>query len=391
MGYIMSAHFGDEIMRTQLGFPMLGLVLLGAACGGEPPRGPETKAVPGPVGMRVAPPAAPTPSRPAGSCQDPVLIRAFADLTSCNFRDGVIDYQCAAWKQVHKLVRQRELDNRALVQLSLVRLLDDSDERVRLVAAKSLATYSLQTSISRRLITSYGREKSAFVRGWIIHSLHSPRPEVTRVVLRALTADPAPVVRARAAQRLNIAHFAKDPQVALALVKAIKTDKSVEVRKRAAESLGTIRRDKATEKLLVDCLSDPKIGPHCAIGLGRMRSQAGYDAVLTILRNGLKNKVVHPLYVWTVMDFVGRPFFRPTAVRQLLQSIVKSPKMPTGARHYAVKSLGRLGLAVASQKAAVVQFLGGLAGDKILGISVKPTLDQLRRAAAPGRGIHPRR
>jgi hypothetical protein len=317
-----------------------------------------------------------------GTCVDAVLIRAFAELTSCNFKGGVIDYQCAAWKRVHKLIGERERESKALVQLSLVQLLNDSDERVRLVAAKSLSSYALQRSVSRHLITAYGREKNGFVRAWIVHSLHSPSPGATKLVLKALAEDADPVVRARAAQRLNIAHYASNPAISEALIKAMRADKSVDVRKRAAESLGTLRRDKATEKLLIECLKDPKIGPHCAIGLGRMRSRAGYDAVLGILTDGLKKRVVHPLYVWTIMDFMGRPFFRATAVRILLQRIAKNPKMPSGARHYAIKSLGRLGRTVANQKAVVLQFLRGLAGDKVLGISVKPTMEQLQRPAA---------
>lgn len=370
-------------------FPVLLSALLVICCGREPSRGPDTSSAAAPLGMRVAPPMATSPTRPQvarGGCVDTVLIRAFAELTSCNFKGGVIDYQCAAWKRVHKLIGERELENKALVQLSLVQLLDDSDERVRLVAAKSLSGYALQRSVSQRLITAYGREKRAVVRVWIVHSLHSPRPAATKLVLKALAADTDPMVRARAAQRLNIAHFARNPAVAKGLVKAIKTDKSVDVRKRAAESLGTLRQDKATEKLLIDCLKDPQIGPHCAIGLGRMRSARGYDAVLGILTDGLKKRVVHPLYVWTIMDFMGRPFFRATTVRILLQRIAQSLKMPSGARHYAVKSLGRLGRTVANQKVAVLRFLKGLAGDKKLGISVRPTLKQLQRpAAGPGR------
>jgi hypothetical protein len=85
---------------------------------------------------------------------------------------------------------------------------------------------------------------------------------------------------------------------------------------------------------------------------------------------------------------VGRPFFGATAVRILMQQIARNLKMPAGARHYAVKSLGRLALAVANQKVAVVQFLQGLKGDKVLGISVKPTLSQLRNPG-PGRRKSP--
>ncbi len=367
------------------------LVLLSAwlvfGCGRESSPGSDNPPTQTPSAMKVAPsgtqaPAAarPTPA-PQGGCVDTVLIRAFAQLTSCNFKGGVIDYQCAAWKRVHKLIGERERVNKALVQLSLVKLLGNSDERVRLVAAKSLSGYALQQSVSQQLISAYGREKTGFVRAWIVHSLHSPRPEAIGLVVKALTSDSDAIVRARAAQRLNIAHYARIPTVTKALIKAIRTDKSVDVRKRAAESLGSLRNDKATEKLLIECLKDPKIGPHCAIGLGRMRSKRGYEAIWAILTDGLKKRVVHPLYVWTIMDFMARPFFRATAVRTLLQRIAKNVKMPSGARHYAIKSLGRLGRTVANQRGAVVQFLKGLTGDKVLKISVNPTLKQLQRPA----------
>jgi HEAT repeats len=375
-------------------FAMHLVVWLVIGCGRESSGRPEN--TPTPSGMKTAPPEtpaqAPTSAHPApaspggGGCVDTVLIRAFAQLTSCNFKGGVIDFQCAAWKRVHKLIGERERLNKALVQLSLMRLLGDSDERVRLVAAKSLSSYAAQQSVSQRLINAYGREKNGFVRAWIVHSLHSPRPEAMGLVLKALATDTDAIVRARAAQRLNIAHPARNPAVARGLVKAIRTDKSVDVRKRAAESLGSLRPDQATENLLIECLKDPKIGPHCAIGLGRMRSQKGYESILTILRDSLKKEAVHPLYVWTIIDFVDRPYFRATVVRILLQRIVKSIKMPKGARHYAVKSLGRLGRAVANQKAAVLQFLKGLAGDKTLRLSVNLTLKRLGRSAAGSGG-----
>ncbi len=381
-------------MSIKYVFPILLSVCSLVACGRSPAPAPETKSAMAPSAMRVAPPLGPAPLRPAsssgGTCVDPVLIQAFAELTSCNFKAGVIDYQCAAWKKVHQLISLRERENKALVQLSLVGLLGDSDERVRLTAAKCLSSYALQRSVSQRLIAAYKREKNAYVRSWIIHSLHSPRPEAIGLVLSALNTDTDAVVRARAAHRLSIGQFARNPAVAKALLKALRSDKSVEVRKRAAESLGSIRKDKATEKQLIQCLRDPQIGPHCAIGLSRMRSAAGYDAVLVILREGLKKRAVRPLYVWTIMNFVRLPFFRATPVRVLLQRIAGSVKMTPGARHYAVKSLSQLGASVANQKAAVVQFLKGLSGDKVLRVSVNPALSKLQRPAprrpmAPGR------
>ena len=382
-------------MSFRRGFLVLFSAWLVVGCGQQPTGGADPSPAVSPAGMGVAQPMAAAPARPAsaarGGCVDAVLIRAFGDLTSCNFKDGVIDYQCVAWKRLEKLTVKRERENKALVQLSLVQLLDHSDERVRLVAAKSLSGYALQHSVSQRLIAAYASEKRAVVRAWIVHSLHSPRPEATKVVVRALVADADAIVRARAAQRLNITHYARNPAVAKALINAIQTDKSKTVRKRAAESLGALRRDKTAEKLLIDCLKDADIGPHCAIGLGRMRSEKGYAAVWAILNEGLKKRVIHPLYVWTIMDFMARPFFKATAVRILLQRIVRNPKMPSGARHYAVKSLGRLGKTMAKQKAAVVQFLRGLTGDKKLmkqlRVSVNPTLKQLQRPVPLRRGV----
>jgi len=328
----------------------------------------------GPMGTMAPGPAA----LPRAECRDPVLIRTFGELTSCNFKGGVIDYQCVAWKHVHKQIGEREQDDKALVQLTLLELLGHADERVRLVAAKSLSNYALQRSVVRRLVKAFGQEKSAFVRAWIVHSLHSPLPEATRAVLLALSKDPEAVVRARAAQRLNITHYSKNAAVQKALEVALKSDKAVDVRKRAAESIGTLRRDKGTEALLIGCLNDAKIGPHCAIGLGRMRSRKGYDAVLKILRTGQKKSTVHPLYVWTIMDFIGQKFFRATEVRLLLQALASNKKMPSGARHYAIKSLGRMGRAIAGQKAAVIRYLQAVVADKVLGVSAKPSLAQLK-------------
>ncbi|MFH2006681.1 MAG: HEAT repeat domain-containing protein [bacterium] len=374
-------------MRIQH-FVLVFAVLSTMTCGrGQQDQGPgpssgmaPVMSAPGADPMDVTPPRPATPSARAG-CRDPVLIETFGKLTSCNFKGGVIDYQCAAWMSVHKQIGERERDDKALVQLTLLELLGHADERVRLVAAKSLSNYALQRSVLRRLTQAYSQEQSAYVRAWIVHSLHSPLPEATKAVLLALTQDPSATVRARAAQRLNIKHYSKNADVAKALMEALKSDKNVDVRKRAAESIGTLRQDKETEAVLIGCLTDSKIGPHCGIGLGRMRSQKGYDAVMKILKAGQQKNAVHPLYVWTIMDFIGQPFFRATEVRLLLQAVASNKKMPSGARHYAIKSLGRLGRSIPGLKNAVVTYLQGVAADKVLGVSAKPSLAQLRQQA----------
>ena len=40
-----------------------------------------------------------------------------------------------------------------------------------LTILESLSSYALQRSVSRRLIAAYQREKNAYVRSWIVHSL----------------------------------------------------------------------------------------------------------------------------------------------------------------------------------------------------------------------------
>ena len=349
--------------------------------GGKTEKGTRSKSV-----TPTQPVSVETPS----GCMDPVLLKLFGELTSCNFKNGVIDYQCSAWKEVHKKIRARERQNQALVQLSLMKLLSNQDDRVRLVAAKSLASYAQQLSVVKHLVDRFKIEKSAFVRLWIIHSLHNPSPKVVQTVLAALQSDPSPKVRARAAQRLSGARYGKNPQVAGALTKALKSDKDPEVRKRAVESLGNLSRDPKTEQLLVSLLSDPKIGPHSAIGLGRMGSKAGYEALLKILTVGRAQHRVHPLFVWSLMDFVGRPFFRAAAARSLLVAIAKDEKMPAGARHYAVKSLGRLARRMAGVRKTVMADLKALSVDKKLTISVEPTLKQVQQMLIKATAPRPR-
>lgn len=347
------------------------------------------KGTPPPSPTRDATLARPTPPRPAAEpaspCRDPELERAFEALTSCDYKAGILDYQCPAFKTLNQVIGARELESQALVQLTLLGLLDHAEERVRLVAAKSLSSYARQKSVIRRLEQAFGKEKSPEVRSWIIYNLHSASPEARALVLRALTKDPSPEVRSKAAQRLNLAHFVKEPEVREALFKALKDETAPEVRKRAAESLGHAAGDPAAEKALLGCLADPGIGPHCGIGLGRLGTQAGYAAVLALVSDGAKKHAVHPLYLWSLVDFAARPFFAVATVRTLLMTVAKDERMGTGSRHYAVKALGRLGRDLPAERQAVLGQLRALAADKILGVSARPEVEQLLRSGArPG-------
>lgn len=327
----------------------------------------------------------PEPIGGPGACHDPELARAFEALASCDYRAGVIDLQCPAWKNLHTVVADREMESQALVQLTLMRLLDHSEERVRLAATRSLSTYARQRSVILRLGEAFDREESPEVRAWITFNFHGAAPEARNLVLRALSSDASPAVRAKAAQRLNLAHFVREPQVRRALLEALQKDTSDEVRKRAAESLGHAAGDEEVEKALLGCLPDPGLGPHCGIGLGRLGTEAGYQALLAMVRQGAANHAVHPLSFFSLVDFAQRPFFSAAAVRPLLFAAARNEKMPTGARHYAVKALGRLGREVPGEKARVLGFLRPLAADPQLGVSVRAEIEQLQKADAQPR------
>jgi sulfur relay (sulfurtransferase) DsrC/TusE family protein len=205
-------------------------------------------------------------------------------------------------------------------------------------------------------------------------------------VLKALTSDPSDVVRSRAAQRLSSPHYAKNPQVAETLLKALKQDKSVEVRRRAAEAIGAMPMVATTEETLLGCLADKDIGPHCALGLGRMGSPKGYAAVRDLLQKSDTSTTLSPLFVWAVTDFQPRPFFEMEVISGILRRLVKAEKAQAGTRHYAVKSLVKLAQAAPDRKAATVAFLKPLEKDPLLTHSVKPALEQLtaKPATAPG-------
>jgi HEAT repeat protein len=253
------------------------------------------------------------------------------------------------------------------------------------MAARSLFSYAPQGAVLRLLIKAYGTEQSADVRSWIVYSLFSARDEAVDTVLKALATDPSDVVRSRAAQRLSSPHYAKHPKVADTLLKALKEDKSVEVRRRAAEAIGAMPLLASTEEVLLGCLGDKDIGPHCALGLGRLGSQKGYTAVRDLLQKGETSTTLSPLFVWAITDFQSRPFFELEVISGILRRIVKAEKAQAGTRHYAVKSLVKLAQAVPDRKAATAAFLKPLENDALLTHSVKPALEQLtaKPAAAP--------
>ena len=341
-------------------------------------------------GKTAARPAPPAPQGPRGDlgdgCSDLEVVRAFEALVSCDYKAGIIDFQCPALKGLHTALGERELESQALVQLTLLRLLGHSDERVRLTVAKSLASYSRQRSVVRSLGQVFRREPSPEVRAWIVYSLHSASLEAKGIVLDALSKDPSESVRAKAAQRLNLAQFGREKDVREALLRALREDRSEEVRKRAAESLGQATGDVEAEKVLLGCLGDPALGPHCGMGLARLGAQAGYAAILDLVAKGTAKRVVHPLHLLSLADFAGRPFFSATTVRPLLITVAKDERMALGARHYATRALGRLGLEGGGERAAVLAVLRALALDKLLGSYARSELEQLEKARPAGTG-----
>lgn len=382
----------ERIMRNNA---LLFMFFLWLGCQGgaqEAPRGssPGPSATPPPRPSRPAQePAARAPSEavPSQACRDPQVEKAFEALASCDYKDGVIDFQCPAWKQLTQVLGERELESQALVQLTLLSLLDHGEERVRLAVAKSLASYSRQKSVIRRLGEVFGREPSAEVRAWIIFSLHGSSSEAKTLVLGALVKDPSPLVRAKAAQRLNLAHFGADKEVREALLGALRKDRSEEVRKRAAESLGQATGDAETEKVLMGCLTDPVLGPHCGIGLARLGTASGYAAILEQVKKGLADRSVHPLHLLSLADMAGKPFFSAAVVRPLFGSVARDPRMALGLRHYATRALSRLAREGAAERAAVLVILQGLAKDPTLGPYVRSEIEQLGAAGqGPGRG-----
>ncbi|MDY0000086.1 MAG: HEAT repeat domain-containing protein [Polyangia bacterium] len=322
----------------------------------------------------------------APACIDPQLERAFEALAACDYKAGVIDFQCPAWKGLHEVLTDRELENQALVQLTLLKLLGHKEERVRLAVAKSLSSYARQRSVVRGLGEALGKEKSPEVRAWIVFSMHSSSPEAKTFVLGALKEDGSSLVRAKAAQRLNLAHFGKDKDVRAALLHALRNDSAEEVRKRAAESLGHAHGDVETEKVLLDCLADPALGPHCGIGLARLGTQAGYQAILGLVKKGAEQRTLHPLQLLNLADYTRSPFFSAAAVRPVIVSVARDERIGLGARHYAVRALGRLGRDLQGERAASLAVLRALARDKILGSYARGELEQLEQAGRQAAG-----
>lgn len=396
-GHFDTFSYGVQTRRTMKTNKLFLMVFLLVGCQAEAPEsgrgsagkpGAASSGSPGPgnVAPRAQPPSPPLARPEVASCHDPVLERAFEALSSCDYKAGVIDFQCPAWKALQTVLAERELENQALVQLTLLRLLDHAEERVRLAVAKSLSAYSRQRSVVRRLGEVFRKEQSPEVRAWIVFSLHSSSPEAKALVLGALKGDASALVRAKAAQRLNLAHFGRDKDVREALLEALRQDRAEEVRKRSAESLGQASGDVEAEKVLLGCLSDPALGPHCGMGLARLGTPGGYGAILDLVKKGTADRTVHPLHLLNLADFVRRPFFSAAVVRPLFLAVARDQRMALGARHYATRALGRLGRDLMSERAAVLGALRALAQDKILGSYARSELEQLEQPGPAASG-----
>jgi len=311
----------------------------------------------------------------------------------------VLDFQCSAYQALRRTRQRRERHDRARVQLTLVRLLGHPAARIRLVAAKSLAPYARQSSVEQRLMAAFGAEQKASVRAWIVHALRGGSAAARALVLRALRRDPAQKVRLKAAERLEASPFSKDPATAHALLRVLQKDDALAVRQRAAQALGSVRGDPAVDAALLRCLRDARLGPHCALGLGRRGAQAGYQAVTRRVRAALTGRPLHPLYVWSLVEFADAPFFDAAAQRGLLQQLARSRRQPGPVRQYAVKALGRLGARIPAQRPAVRRALQRLGTDPALAVSAKLALAALatrspdrprpRRAGVPARRAPP--
>jgi hypothetical protein len=328
--------------------------------------------------------------RPAGCvCRSERLVKAFEALSACNFRRGLLDYQCAAWKALGQELSRQEQENRARVQVTLLELMDHADDRVRLAVARSLASYARQRAVERRLALRFRKEPSGPVRAWILFALQGQLPTARALLAQALRGDPVERVRARAAQRAGTATFIADPGVRTALLDALVKDKAAVVRRRAAESLGHARGAPEVEKALLACLPDEVVGPHCALGLARLGSAKGLAAVLRLLRAGLSRHAVAPLYLLAVGQF---PVDGARAARLvgLLQQVARDPRMRRAARQYALGALGHLGARVRAVQPQVVQILSAASRDGVLGRSARIALESLKKRVKGASAAHER-
>ncbi len=330
----------------------------------------------------------PGPQAPvAAGCQDPALMRAFEQLRSCNYRQGVLDYQCPARKALERTLRERERENRARVQLTLEGLLDQAEERVRLAAVKRLAPYAVQRGVLRLFVQAYRKERSPYVRAWLVQGLRPDLPEARRLVLEALQKDPAPAVRTRAALRLGSGAFPRSPATRQALVLALQKDKSLAVRQQAAEALGRQERTAEVESLLISRLDDPGLGPHCALGLARLASKPGLAALWKRLRTEKIRRAVPPVLLWALVEYTGAPFANPAEIMKYVAEIAKDAHVSASARHFAVRGLGRLAT-VPSERTAAVTLLKSLAKDRVVGVSAKSALSRLERTTKGRSAAH---
>lgn len=176
-----------------------------------------------------APSGESSPSGPAPSGRDPAIQALAAKAAACSFEDGAFDEECDAYKAWSEAEEPFE-DGKG--DATLVSMLEDADEKVRLLATKKSPSPAFveQPAIRQRLRAAFAKEKNEEVRREhvrIFAKMSAKQPEVV-ALWQELAKHPSVEVRHTLGFYLSQPHPA-----ALAVSRTLASDPEARVREGA--------------------------------------------------------------------------------------------------------------------------------------------------------------
>jgi HEAT repeat protein len=269
--------------------------------------------------------------------------------------------------EVHQALQSESLISRMIP--GLIKLLDDEDFAVRVMAVQALGPHSVETNLIKAL-----RDEHAIVRSVATHSLAmhpaklsaETREAVINNLLQMLR-DKNQAVRKIAAEELGRFSSA---QVVSALIRVLQRDRETDVRAAAATALGAIDNDSARQPLLRALAADGRIVDVIAPTVAAICG----DEIIPQMRSWLRS--ARPQYVRAAASVLGE-LRAETAVDDLNTILDRPP--------WVSRAMKAVGLNVIDPRIAVVNALRKIGNARAISYLIKLAEDPdvtLRRAAA---------
>lgn len=303
---------------------------------------------------------------------DPELVADFANLKTCVYRDGRLDYSCDNLQTLKRRLRvkTRKPDRRAKVVVTLANLLESRRELTRLVAADSLFPHHRQPKIVAALREALQVEQVPTVKATMLRqACWGPSDWSRTAALKLLAPDEPPPVQVEAAVCLG--RQQKGEVVVRALVASLDGARPPAVRGQACAALGALGAVEATAAMAAR-LDDAADSTHCVPALAQLGTREAHDTLIKAARAALAAGKLLPQYPAALAAAAARPFFERDTVAQLLAEAASGTELPLVTRLRAVRELADLG--DRTRLAALQTKLGGKKPE-----NAQPVLEEIRR------------